>query len=149
MMEKGHKMAQNGTSVRERPHHCGGHLVIREPPILSRQRIRGMRDFCLCVYIIFFFFCPFLVSRESNNPFLREKVQKPKDMAGDCMYQRPPRPPIAQNVKKLQRGPVGHRNPSSGEENTRVSGGLSVSGTRGSAWPPKTEFKHRNLCVCS
>ncbi|XP_048080086.1 protein FAM90A27P-like [Ursus arctos] len=59
--------------------------------------------------------------RESNNQFLREKVQKPKDMAGHCTYQRPPRPPIAQNVKKLQRGRVGHRNPSPGEENTRVT----------------------------
>ncbi|XP_030873187.1 protein FAM90A27P-like isoform X1 [Leptonychotes weddellii] len=58
--------------------------------------------------------------RESNNPSLREKDQKPEGLAGDCIYQRPPRPPIAQNMKKLQRGPVGQRNPSPEEVYTRV-----------------------------
>lgn len=81
------------------------------------------------------------MSRESDDQSPRKKGQKPKDMVGDCIYQRPPRPPIAQNARKLQRGPVGQRNPSP-EEKTGVSGALNVSKNRGSAWPPQSEFKH-------
>ncbi|CAD7692228.1 unnamed protein product [Nyctereutes procyonoides] len=61
--------------------------------------------------------------KASHNPCLGEKDQKPKDvrqMTDHCIYQQPPKPHMAQNLKKLQRGPAGPRNPSPKGEDARV-----------------------------
>ncbi|XP_040313885.1 protein FAM90A27P-like [Herpailurus yagouaroundi] len=61
--------------------------------------------------------------RKSNNQAPRKNDQGPKDMrqmARHYIHQRPIRLPMTQNVKQLQKGPVGQRNPPPEEENTRV-----------------------------
>ncbi|GAB5581648.1 protein FAM90A27P-like [Prionailurus iriomotensis] len=61
--------------------------------------------------------------RKSNNEVLKENDQRPKDMrqmTRHYIHQRPIRLPMTQNLKKLQKGPVGQRNPPPEEENTRV-----------------------------
>ncbi|XP_045297306.1 protein FAM90A27P-like [Leopardus geoffroyi] len=61
--------------------------------------------------------------RKSNNQVLKENDQRPKDMgqmARHYIHQRPIRLPMTPNLKKLQKGPVGQRNPPPQEENTRV-----------------------------
>eukprot|EP00069_Balaena_mysticetus_P014379 bmy_22276T0 len=61
--------------------------------------------------------------RKLNSQFPRKNDQKPKDMRqikGHNIHNLPQRPPTAQNVKTLQRGPVGQKTPFSGEKGTKV-----------------------------
>ncbi|XP_057390410.1 protein FAM90A27P-like [Balaenoptera acutorostrata] len=61
--------------------------------------------------------------RKLNSQFPRKNDQKPKDMRqikGHNIHNPPQRPPTAQNVKPLQREPVGQKTPFSGEKGTKV-----------------------------
>lgn len=144
-------MAHNGTSVHEKTPSLGGHSVISESPIHS-MHVKGYEGLLSpCLHLFLFFFCPSLVNRKSNNQVLRKNDRRPKDMgqmARHYIHQRPIRLPMTQNPKKLQKGPVGQRNPPPEEENTRVSGGVDVSRTRGSAWTPKSGFQQKPVCLC-
>lgn len=86
------------------------------------------------------------MTRKLNNQFLEEKDQKPKDvrqMAGHYIHHQPQRPPPAQNLKKLQRGPVEWRTPLP-EEDTTVSGGFNVSRTRRFLGPQRVGLHMEN-----
>lgn len=145
-------MAHNGTSVHEKTPSLGGHSVISESPTHSMQRGKRLRGTSVSVSAsFFFFFCPLLVNRKSNNQVLKENDQRPKDMgqmARHYIHQRPIRLPMTPNLRKLQKGPVGQRNPPPQEENTRVSGGVAVSRARGPAWTPKSGFQQKPVCLC-
>ena len=95
-----------------------------------------------------FTFIFFLVTRKSNSQLPRKNAQKPQEVRqikSHYIHQLPQRPTMAQNVKKLLRGPVEQRTTFS-DENNKVDGSLDVSRTRVSACIPESGFYCGNVC---
>ena len=114
------------------------------PPSLSLFQHQCLFHQGLCVYLYFFF----LVTRKSNSQLPGKNAQKPQEVRqikSHYIHQLPQRPTMAQNVKKLLRGPVERRTTFSGKNN-KVGGSLDVSRTTVSACIPESGFYCGNVC---
>ena len=116
------------------------------PLLLLPSVFSSISVFSIRVSVFTFIF--FLVTRKSSSQLPRKNAQKPQEVRqikSHYIHQLPQRPTMAQNVKKLLRGPVERRTTFS-DENNKVGGSLDVSRTRVYACIPESGFYCGNIC---